>query len=232
MSLFFAFFVLFVIIISLLYFHLRFRVKINLIVIAILIGLLASLAGNQVKQMGINFGIINKSDPIFNFIYSVFATGLSAQLLVFLFMKILIYPSKHFRSHIFGLLYCIWISIGFVLPEFLTMKEQTYPLLNTLNITGHISMSMLLGYFVSMAKFSEDQSQNFTYLNTGLAAIILIQGLHEFFILERQFPNLIVLILGTSFLALMLIAHLFRQHKAEADENQNSKINELYPNEQ
>ena len=232
MPLFIALFILLTITLSLLFVHLRFRLNLKLIVIAILIGLLASLVGDQVKQMGINFGIINKSDPIFNFIFSLFATGLSGQLIVFLFIKILIYPSRHFKMPVFGLIYCVWISIGFVLPEFLTMNEKTYPLINILNILGHISMSMILGYFISMAKFSEDAKQNFTYLNTGLGSIILIQGLHEFFILERQFPNLIVLMLGTSFLALMLTAHLLRQQKAEQNDSNNSKINDLYPNEQ
>ena len=232
MPVFIALFRLHTITFSLLFVHLRFRLNLQLIVIAILIGFLASLVGDQMKQMGINFGIINKSDPIFNFIFSLFATGLSGQLIVFLFIKILIYPSRHFKRPVFGLIYCVWISIGFVLPEFLTMNEKTYPLINILNILGHISMSMILGYFISMAKFSEDAKQNFTYLNTGLGSIILIQGLHEFFILERQFPNLIVLMLGTSFLALMLTAHLLRQQKAEQNDSNNSKINDLYPNEQ
>ncbi len=232
MPLFIALFILLTITLSLLFVHLRFRLNLKLIVIAILIGFLASLVGDQMKQMGINFGIINKSDPIFNFIFSLFATGLSGQLIVFLFIKILIYPSRHFKMPVFGLIYCVWISIGFVLPEFLTMNEKTYPLINILNILGHISMSMILGYFISMAKFSEDAKQNFTYLNTGLGSIILIQGLHEFFILERQFPNLIVLMLGTSFLTLMLTAHLLRQQKAEQNDSNNSKINDLYPNEQ
>lgn len=232
MPLFIALFILLTITLSLLFVHLRFRLNLKLIVIAILIGFLASLVGDQVKQMGINFGIINKSDPIFNFIFSLFATGLSGQLIVFLFIKILIYPSRHFKSPVFGLIYCVWISIGFVLPEFLTMNEKIYPLIYILNILGHISMSMILGYFISMAKFSEDAKQNFTYLNTGLGSIILIQGLHEFFILERQFPNVIVLMLGTSFLALMLTAHLLRQQKAEQNDSNNNKINDLYPNEQ
>lgn len=232
MPLFIALFILLTITLSLLFVHLRFRLNLSLILIAVIIGLLASLVGDQVKQMGINFGIINKSDPIFNFIFSLFATGLSGQLIVFLFINILIYPSRHFKMPVFGLIYCVWISIGFVLPEFLTMNEKTYPLINILNILGHISMSMVLGYFISMAKFSEDANQNFTYLNSGLGSIILMQGLHEFFILERQFPNLIVLMLGTSFLALMLTAHLLRQQKTEQKDSNNSKINDLYPNEQ
>jgi hypothetical protein len=211
MPLYFALFTLLTLTILLLFFHLKFKLNLSLIATAILIGLLASLAGEQVKQMGLNFGIINKSDPIFNFIFSLFATGLSAQLIVFLFFKTLIYPSRHFKKPIFGLFYCIWISIGFVLPEFLTMNEKTYPLINILNILGHISMSIVLGYFVSMAKFTADPKQNFTYLNSGLGSIILIQGLHEFFILEGQIHNLIVLILGSGILSLMLTAYLLRQ---------------------
>jgi hypothetical protein len=38
--------------------------------------------------------------------------------------------------------------------------------------------------------------------------------------------------LGTSFVALMLTAHLLKQQKAEPNDSNNSKINELYPNEQ
>jgi RsiW-degrading membrane proteinase PrsW (M82 family) len=218
MSLYFALFTLLTLTILLLYLHLRFKLNLSLIATALLIGLLASLAGDQVKQMGLNFGIINKSDPIFNFIFSLFATGLSAQLIVFLFFKTLIYPNRNFKRPIFGLFYCIWISIGFVLPEFLTMNEKTYPLINILNIFGHISMSMILGYFISMAKFATDPRQNFTYLNSGLGSIILIQGLHEFFILEGQIHNLIVLILGSGFLSLTLTTHLLsKENKAELE---------------
>jgi hypothetical protein len=96
------------------------------------------------------------------------------------------------------------------------MNEKTYPLINILNIFGHISMSMILGYFISMAKFATDPRQNFTYLNSGLGSIILIQGLHEFFILEGQIHNLIVLILGSGFLSLTLTTHLLsKENKAE-----------------
>jgi formate hydrogenlyase subunit 3/multisubunit Na+/H+ antiporter MnhD subunit len=44
-----------------------------------------------------------------------------------------------------------------------------------------------------------------------LASAIIIQGLHEFFLIEGQIPNLIVLVLGSGFLCLFLMAVLFRQ---------------------
>jgi hypothetical protein len=188
---------------------------------------LSSVAGNQVNQMGNNLGIINKSDPLFNFAYAFFATGLSMQLLQFLFLKILIYPSKEFNTPVFGLIHCVWISLGAIIPEILIIDYSTFPLIAILNIFGHISTAIVLGYFISMAKFSKDPTENFTYLNSGLAAAIIIQGLHEFFILERQIPNLMVLILGTTFLGFILTAHLFRQENQVNKEK--AKLEDLYP---
>ena len=223
---------LFAVVAFLLIVHYKYRMTLKPLAATLLMGILASFAAYQIKQMGFNFGIINKSDPIFNFTYAFFAIGLCMQLLQFLFLKVLIYPSPHFKSHLFGLIYCIWISIAALIPELFTLNNKEYPSLVILNIPGHISTAIIMGYFISMAKFSRDSNQNFTYLNSGLASAIIIQGLHEFFILEGQFPNLIVLILGTGFLSLILIAHLFRQENNTVKTIKNQKLEELYPEEE
>jgi len=223
----FALVLLIIVLIVLLWVHLRYSLTLKLILIAIAIGVLSSFAGNQVNQMGINLDIINKSDPLFNFAYAFFATGLSMQLLQFLFLNILIYPSKEFNTPVFGLMHCVWISIGAIILEIFIIDYSTFPMIAICNILGHISTAIVLGYFISMAKFSMNPTENFTYLNSGLASAIIIQGLHEFFILERQIPNLIVLLLGTAFLGLILTAHLFRQENQVNKEK--STLEDSYP---
>ncbi len=167
--------------------------------------------------MGIKIGAIN-SDPLFNLIYALFAIGSAMQLLQFLFCRLVVYPCKEFKTLDYGLVYCIWISIGIITTRFMMLDFYIHPLVTVLNILGQLFIAVIFAYFLTMAKFTTDASQHSRYLNTGLASAIIIQGLHEFFLIEGQIPNLIVLVLGSGFLCLILMADLFRKQNNIAEE--------------
>ena len=194
----------------LLFVHNRKKISAAAILWSLLAGVVISFAGNAIKLMGIKIGAIN-SDPLFNFIYALFAIGSSMQLLQFLFCRLVIYPDKEFKTVDYGLVYCIWISIGITISRFMMLDFYIHPLVTVLNVLGQLFIAMIFGYFLTMAKFTTDASLHFRNLNTGLASAIIIQGLHEFFLIEGQIPNLIVLVLGSGFLCLLLMADLFRQ---------------------
>jgi hypothetical protein len=177
----------------------------------LLAGIIISFAGNGIKLLGIKIGAFNNSDPFFNFFYALFAIGSCMQLLQFLFCRLVIYPGQEFKTVDYGLVYCIWISIGITTTRFVMLDFYIHPLVTVLYILGQLFIAVIFAYFLTMAKFTGDADQHFRYLNTGLASSIIIQGLQEFFLIEAQIPNLIVLVLGSGFLCLILMADLFRQ---------------------
>jgi hypothetical protein len=205
------------------------KLELKLNVPSLAVGALAVIVAMQIKELGIGFSVIGGRDPVMSLFFGLFAVGLCAQLIAFIYLRLAVYPSKVFKDPLFGLINSLWVSLGMILPHLFFLSESDNSLLPLLIIFGQLSLGFVLGYFMSMSKFTTEAQQNFMYQNTGLGASIIIQGLMEFFRWEQQFSNLMVLILGTGFISLIVLAHLLRlRTELSSEQNRNQLLEELY----
>ncbi len=191
--------------------HLKLKLSLRFVPYALTAASVIAQIAFLLRKMGYDFGVIEGRDPVMLLFYALFAIGLCSQLLSFLFLRYFVYPSKECSEPFFMVLYTLWLSLGMVTVELLLQPTGEDFLLPLLKVAGHLTLAAVFGYFIGMAKFAESPEQNFTYLNSGLGAAIIVQGLQEYFILEHNYPNLIILILGTGFIAMGLVAYLLRQ---------------------
>lgn len=215
--------------IALIFIHINRKIPLLLALPSIAVGVGIALLAALLESLGLYFNVIGGPDPVMTLFYGLFVVGLASQVLSFLFLRFVIYTQKEFKEPLFVMLFAIWMAMGAVLLETFSMPTSDYFLLPMLNWAGHLSLAIVLSYFVGMAKFSTDAQQNFVYLNSGLGAAIVVQGLHEFFCWQQNYPNLVVLILGTGFIAMVLTAHLLRQKAAEKEKvSQQKRLEHLY----
>jgi len=215
--------------IVLIFIHINRKISLLLALPSLAAGAGISIVAARLQGLGLQFKVIGGSDLIMALFYGLFVVGLSSQLLSFLFLRFVIYTQKEFKEPVFATLFAVWLAMGSVLLKTFLMSANDNFQLAILNWAGHFSLALVLGYFVGMAKFATDAQQNFVYLNSGLGAAIVVQGLHEFFSWQQNYSNLVVLILGTGFIAMVLTAHLMRQKVVENEKvSQQKRLDYLY----
>ena len=118
----------------------------------------------------------------------------------FLFLFLLIWKSKDFNEKFDGIVYAVYISLGFAAIENLlyvadggagvALKRAI------LSVPGHALFATLMGYYFSLARFS---SQKFKFLSLALGSAILAHGIYDLFLFLIPIVNkwlVIVLNLG------------------------------------
>lgn len=141
-------------------------------------------------------GLINSvwvSDTVF---YSAFwEAGFSEELSKLLIFMILIWRDKNFDEYMDGIVYATFIGLGFACLEnimyvFGAASESIEIGIGTgimraiLSVPGHFLFGVVMGYFLSLAKFKEGQF--WTYLLTGFLAAAAAHGLFDWLLMIQE----------------------------------------------
>jgi len=155
-----------------------------------------------------DLGIYNAiNDPFMTFTFTFAVVAFSEEFVKYIFLRYYIFPKKEFDEPMDGIVYSVMISMGFA-----TLENILYVVVRADNIEvafqigllrmitavpGHAIFAILMGYFVGLAKFSEDKGN--LYLVIGLVSAILLHGTYDFFIFMQMKEFLIwfTLIFGT-----------------------------------
>jgi len=152
------------------------------------------------------------------FLYVFFGIALIEEGVKYFFLKNYMYKKKEFNEPMDGIVYAVMISLGFATVENISYvfkyEEQGLFVAITRMFTAiplHAVCGVILGYFVGLAKFSDDKRP---LLFKGLFLAVLIHALYNYFIFLGQ---------GFIFSIIVLIVAIYYSKKAIDIHQQDSK---------
>ena len=111
--------------------------------------------------------------------------GIPEELSKFLVFMGLIWRDKNFDEWFDGIVYACFIGLGFACLEnidyVLSYGFQTGVVRALLSVPGHFLFGVVLGYFLSLAKFQPEK--RFIHIITGLCSAMLIHGLFDWLLM-------------------------------------------------
>ena len=111
--------------------------------------------------------------------------GIPEELSKFLIFMILIWRDKNFDEYFDGIVYATFIGLGFACVENIEYVYSygfaTGVVRALLSVPGHFLFGVVMGYFLSMAKFHPEKRS--TYLVSGLLLAMLAHGLFDWLLM-------------------------------------------------
>lgn len=111
--------------------------------------------------------------------------GIPEELSKFLIFMIFIWNDKNFDEYFDGIVYATFIGLGFACVENIMYVFDygfgTGVVRALLSVPGHFLFGIVLGYFLSLAKFHADKRG--TYLISGLLLAMLAHGLFDWLLM-------------------------------------------------
>lgn len=122
---------------------------------------------------------------IYSLTYQAVMIALTEELLKFLVLYWVIWKHKEFDQYYDGIVYAVFVSLGFALVEniayVLQHGRETAALRAALAIPLHCCCGVIMGYYFSLARFSTDQEpQSRLFLCISLP--VFLHALYDFFI--------------------------------------------------
>ena len=147
-------------------------------------------------------GVINPiwySDTVF---YSAFMeAGFPEELCKFIVLFLLIWWNKNFNEHMDGIVYATFVGLGFACLEnvlYVLDGGIGVGILRALiSVPGHFLFGVIMGYFLSLAKFSK--SNRIGYILLAIFVPALVHGLFDWLLMVTDgmsaFGQLVMLVL-------------------------------------
>ena len=111
--------------------------------------------------------------------------GIPEELSKFLIFMIFIWNDRNFDEYFDGIVYATFIGLGFACVENIgyvfSYGFQTGVVRALLSVPGHFLFGVVLGYFLSLAKFHPEKRG--TYLLSGLLLAMLAHGLFDWLLM-------------------------------------------------
>lgn len=111
--------------------------------------------------------------------------GIPEEFSKFLIFMVLIWRDKNFDEYFDGIVYATFIGLGFACVENIQYVFSygfgTGVVRALISVPGHFLFGVLLGYFLSMAKFHPEKRG--TYLWTGLLSAMFAHGLFDWLLM-------------------------------------------------
>ena len=168
--------------------------------------------------------------------YSAFLeAGIPEELSKFLIFMIFIWNDKNFDEYFDGIVYASFIGLGFACVENISyvfsFGFQTGVVRALLSVPGHFLFGVVLGYFLSMAKFHAEKRG--TYLISGLLFAMLAHGLFDWLLMVASVLPLvggiiyIVFLLGDIKLWKLGLKYINKQQENSRKQAQEAKAADL-----
>ena len=111
--------------------------------------------------------------------------GMPEEFCKFVIFMLFIWRDKNFDDYFDGIVYATFIGLGFACVENIeyvfSYGFQTGVVRALLSVPGHFLFGVLMGYFLSMAKFHPEKRG--TYLMSGLLLAMLVHGLFDWLLM-------------------------------------------------
>lgn len=135
---------------------------------------------------------INENQGFFiTLIYAFLIVAVAEESCKFFVLKRYVYKKTDFNEPFDGIVYAVMISMGFATLENILYVVQTGIGTAVLRmftaVPLHAVCAIFMGYFVGRAKFSANKAGN---LFMGIFLAVVIHGLYDFFLFQKDIPAL------------------------------------------
>ncbi|HYE84436.1 MAG TPA: PrsW family glutamic-type intramembrane protease [Clostridia bacterium] len=130
--------------------------------------------------------------------YTAFVVaGLSEESFKFLFFFLYIWKNREFNEMYDGIVYAVFISLGFATVENLAYVLQTgfdTAFIRSLTaVPAHALFAVVMGYYLGIAKFAKLQYRR-KYIWLGFMSPVILHGIYDFILLSQKFYLLVLFI--------------------------------------
>ena len=161
-----------------------------------------------------------------SFITAFFGAAIPEELLKFLMLYLLIWKNPHFEERFDGIIYAVFVSLGFATLEnimyVLQYGTQTALVRALTAVPAHALFGVAMGYYFSYAKFLPEYQKK--YLTLSICIPILLHGVYDFLCFSyakfwESHPELsaLLLLLFIGFIVFMWIYGFRKIRKMSAD---------------
>lgn len=175
-----------------------------------LFGVLSIIPAAIIELLFSAAGINENQSFLTTLIYAFLIVAVTEELCKFFILKRYAYRKADFNEPFDGIVYAMMISMGFATLENILYVASsgigTAVLRMFSAVPLHAVCAVFMGYYVGKAKFSRNKTGN---LLTGIFFAVLIHGLYDFFLFQKNIPALWILsfitlgtAIGLSFVAI------------------------------
>ena len=116
----------------------------------------------------------------------------------FVALFLLIWKSKEFDEPIDGIVYAVFVSLGFAMVENIMYVMEggvSVALLRAfLAVPAHALFGVTMGYYMSLAKFTKDKQRHKKYYKYAIVSPIILHGVYDFIIMADEPLGILVFI--------------------------------------
>ena len=187
-----------------LFFYLRDKYEkepLRLLLRVFIFGALMTIPAGILEYMWMVVGIHHDSGNLaLTFVFTFFVIGITEEGMKYLVVKKVAYRDVNFNEPYDGIMYSVMASLGFA-----TLENLGYVLPGgihvgisraVLAVPGHALFGVLMGYYIGLAKFTDNHSRRKKYLLAGLGLAVVTHGAYDFFLMgESEIKFLPILVL-------------------------------------
>ncbi len=138
------------------------------------------------------FSLITAENDFIRIGEEALSVGFTEELLKFLVVMIIIYPNKNFDEPFDGIVYSVFVGMGFATAENMTFVLQGGAGLAVMRmlsaVPAHFVFAVIMGYYLGKAKSSKNKQ--FLFIGLSLLLPVLIHSLYDYFLFLDFVPGL------------------------------------------
>tara|TARA_B100000768_G_C11262445_1_gene369434 strand:- start:63 stop:848 length:786 start_codon:yes stop_codon:yes gene_type:complete len=138
------------------------------------------------------FSLITAENDFIRIGEEALSVGFTEELLKFLVVMLIIYPNKNFDEPFDGIVYSVFVGMGFATAENMTFVLQGgagLAIMRMLSaIPAHFVFAVIMGYYLGKAKSSKNSQ--FLFIGLSLLIPVLIHSLYDYFLFLDFVPGL------------------------------------------
>lgn len=156
---------------------------------------------------------------LWNTLFSAFIlVAFTEELVKYIALVLYPYRSRFFNEPIDGIVYAIFIGMGFATLENV-LYAYRYDMATTLvraltAVPAHATFAAIMGYYIGKAKF--DPPRRRSHLIKGLLMAIMLHGLYDFFVLQNIDDGLMILSIVILTASILYTLELIRELQQES----------------
>ena len=138
------------------------------------------------------FSYINVENNFIRVGEEALSVSITEELLKFLVVILILYPNKNFDEPFDGIVYAVFVGMGFATAEnlaFVMQGSASLAILRMLSaVPAHFVFAVIMGYYLGKAK--TENKKKFTYLFLSLLIPIIFHAFYDYFLFLENIPGI------------------------------------------
>ncbi len=160
------------------------------------------------------FSSINLENNLLRVGEEALSVSITEELLKFLVVILILYPNKNFDEPFDGIVYAVFVGMGFATAEnlaFVMQGSATLAILRMLSaVPAHFVFAVIMGYYLGKAKTEE--KNKFLYLILSLLIPIIFHAFYDYFLFLENIPGIWVGGFATLLIAFFIAKNSIIEH--------------------